>query len=238
MLIWVILFGGISVALFWYARHQPFPEHGKIAGSIFVLTALILFIAIGSPRPTADTVPPFLAILLGGWFTIIGGYHMGRTQRDVIVAPFSGIILVSGIFGLVTVGWTEQTTTEQIGNFIIASIFVLLEIYLLFRGLVVGVQGITWSKSGLRQLERGLIGGEYGAISHFERSWDMEDPALSAMAHAALALIHQSNGDNEEYEIHVKRLDRFGGWDAVDSSWLDAINSRLIGNVTIHSSEE
>ena len=66
----------------------------------------------------------------------------------------------------------------------------------------------------------------------------MEDPALSAMAHAALALIHQSNGDNEEYEIHVKRLDRFGGWDAVDSSWLDAINSRLIGNVTIHSSEE
>ena len=84
---------------------------------------------------------------------------MGRTQRDVIVAPFSGIILVSGLFGLVTRDWTEQTSTEQIGNFVIASIFVLLVIYLLFRGLVVGIQGITWSQSGLRQLERGLIHG-------------------------------------------------------------------------------
>ncbi len=238
MIIWVILFSVISVALFWYAGHQPFPEHGRFAGSIFIFTALVLFIAIGSPRPTATNVPPFLAIILGGFFTIVGVYHMGRTQRDVIVAPLSGILLVSGIFGLVTIGWTEQTTTEQIGNFLIASIFVLLEIYLLFRGLVVGVQGITWSKSGLRQLERGLILGEYGAISHFERSWDMEDPALSAMAHAALALIHQSNGDEEQSEIHVTRLDRFGGWESVDSSWLDAINTRLNGNVIPQLSEE
>ena len=125
MLIWVILFSSIAVGLFWYARHQPFPEHGNIAGSIFLFTALVLYIALGSPRPTAATVPPVLAIMLGGWFTIIGGYHMGRTQRDVIVAPFSGIILVSGIFGLVTLDWTQQTTTEQIGNFILASIFVL-----------------------------------------------------------------------------------------------------------------
>lgn len=237
MLVWVILFTVISIGLFWYARHQPFPEHGNLAGSIFVLTALILYIALGSPRPTAATVPPVLAIILGGWFTIIGGYHMGRTQRDVIVAPFSGIVLVSGIFGLVTLDWTEQTTTEQIGNFILASIFVLLEIYLLFRGLVVGIQGITWSKSGLRQLERGLIQGERGAISHFERSWDMEDPALSAMAHAALALIHKYNGDIEKYENHVNRLDRFGGWESVDPSWLDVINTRLYGNAILDSSE-
>ena len=162
---------------------------------------------------------------------------MGRTQRDVIVAPFSGIILVSGIFGLVTLDWTEQTTTEQIGNFILASIFVLLEIYLLFRGLVVGIQGITWSKSGLRQLERGLILGERGAISHFERSWDMEDPALSAMAHAALALIHKSNSDTEKYETHINRLERFGGWESVDPSWLDVINTRLHGNAILDSSE-
>ena len=225
MLIWVILFSGISIGLFWYARHQPFPEHGNIAGSFFLLTALVLYIALEAPRPTAGTqpgspVPPFLAIILGGWFTIIGG-----------------IILVSGIFGFVTIDWTDQTTTEQIGNFILASIFVLLEIYLLFRGLVVGIQGITWSKSGLRQLERGLIQGERGAISHFERSWDMEDPALSAMAHAALALIHKYNGDSEKYEIHINRLDRFGGWESVDPSWLDVVNTRLHGNAILESSE-
>jgi len=227
MLLWTALFGLVSVALFWYARHQPFPEHGNLAASLFLFTAFILFIALSSPRPTSPTIPPILAIVLGGWFTIIGGYHMGRTQRDVIVAPFAGIILVSGLFGVVTNGWTEQTSTEQIGNFLIASIFVLLEIYLLFRGLVVGIQGITWSKSGLRQLERGLVHGPHGATAHFERSWDMDDPAMSAMAHAALALIHRSFENKEEYEIHLKRLDRFGGWDAVDSSWIEAINSRL-----------
>ena len=242
MLIWVILFIIIAIGLFWYARHQPFPEHGNIAGSIFLLTAIVLYIALEAPRPTAGTqpgspVPPLIAIILGGWFTIVGGYHMGRTQRDVIVAPFSGIILVSGIFGLVTLDWTLQTTTEQIGNFILASVFVLLEIYLLFRGLVVGIQGITWSKSGLRQLERGLIMGERGAISHFERSWDMEDPALSAMAHAALALIHKFNDDTEKYETHTNRLDRFGGWESVDPSWLDAINTRLHGSAILESSE-
>ncbi|MBJ61581.1 MAG: hypothetical protein CMB54_06715 [Euryarchaeota archaeon] len=242
MLIWVTLFITIAIGLFWYARHQPFPEHGNIAASIFLLTALVLYMALEAPRPTAGTlpgspVPPVLAIILGGWFTIIGGYHMGRTQRDVIVAPFSGIILVSGIFGLVTLDWTLQTTTEQIGNFILASVFVLLEIYLLFRGLVVGIQGITWSKSGLRQLERGLIMGDRGAISHFERSWDMEDPALSAMAHAALALIYKFNDDTENYEIHANRLDRFGGWGSVDSSWLDAISTRLQGNANLESDE-
>jgi hypothetical protein len=238
MLSWVILFAVISAALFWYARHQPFPEHGNFAGSIFLFISGVLFIAISSPRPTAPNVPPFLAIILGGWFTIIGGYHMGKTQRDVIVAPLSGIILISGLFSFVTIKWAEQTSIEQIGNFIFVSIFVLLEIYLLFRGLVVGVQGITWSKSGLRQLERGLVFGHRGAIAHFERSWDMEDPALSAMAHAALALIHQSKRNVEEYETHIKRLDRFGGWNAVDSTWLDAINSRLQNNNEISKISE
>ena len=237
MLVWAALFGIVSIGLFWYARHQPFPEHGNLAASLYLFTSLILFIAISSPRETSPTVPPILAVVLGGWFTIIGGYHMGRTQRDVIVAPFSGIILVSGLFGLVTRDWTEQTSTEQIGNFVIASIFVLLVIYLLFRGLVVGIQGITWSQSGLRQLERGLIHGPHGAISHFERSWDMEDPALNAMSHAALALIHRSF-NQEEYENHLKRLERFGGWDSVDPSCIKAINSRLKNHEILDLSEE
>ena len=59
----------------------------------------------------------------------------------------------------------------------------------------------------------------------FEESWDMENPALSAMAHAALALIHKSNGDTEKYETQINRLDRFGGWESVDPSWLDVINT-------------
>ena len=66
----------------------------------------------------------------------------------------------------------------------------------------------------------------------------MEDPALSAMAHSALALIYQSNNDDEQYQIHIKKLDRFGGWNSVDSSWIEAINSRLNVNASMNFSEE
>ncbi len=227
MLLWVLLFIGVAFALFVYARHQPFPEHGFTAGGIFLFVGFVLYIAMGAERATSPIVPPILAIFFGGFFTIIGGRHMARTQRDVIVAPFSGILLVAGIFGLATLDWIEQTTVEQIGNFVIASLFLLLEIYLLFRGLVVGVQGVTWSQSGLRQIQRGLIHGPRGAIAHFERSWDMQDPVLNVMAHAALARIHNSIGDLSESEMHEDRLRRLGGWDVVDSSWIAIIESSL-----------
>ena len=227
MLLWVLLFFGVAFALFVYARHQPFPEHGFTAGGIFLFVGFVLYIAMGAERATSPIVPPALAIFFGGLYTIIGGRHMSRTQRDVIVAPFSGILLVAGIFGLVTVDWIEQSTVEQIGNFIMASMFLLLEIYLLFRGLVVGVQGVTWSQSGLRQVQRGLIHGPRGAIAHFERSWDMQDPVLNVMAHAALARIHSSIGDISESDMHEDRLRRLGGWDVVDSSWIAIIDSSL-----------
>jgi len=228
MLLWVLLFVGVALALFVYARHQPFPEHGFTAGGIFLFVGFVLYIAMGADRATSPIVPPTLAIFFGGLFTIIGGRHMARTQRDVIVAPFSGLLLVGGIFGFVTIDWIEQSTVEQIGNFTIASLFLLLEIYLLFRGLVVGVQGVTWSQSGLRQTQRGLIHGPRGAIAHFERSWDMQDPVLNVMAHAALARIHNKIGDLSEAEMHEDRLRRLGGWDVVDDSWVAIIDSSLV----------
>jgi hypothetical protein len=120
--------------------------------------------------------------------------------------------------------------TEQIGSFAIASLLVMLEIYLAFRGLVIGVQGISWSKSGLRQVRRGLIHGPNGAISHFDRSWDMENPWIDAMSHAALVLIHRHDGDGEAEKEHVVELEKVGGWDSVDNSWVEAINLALKEN--------
>jgi hypothetical protein len=123
--------------------------------------------------------------------------------------------------------WPMMSQTEQIGSFILASVIVLLEIYLAFRGLVVGVQGITWSKSGLRQVNRGLLRGPRGAISHFERSWDMDDPWLNAMSHAALALIHRHLGDSASEKDHLAELESGGGWDSVDETWVKAIEAGL-----------
>ena len=90
-----------------------------------------------------------------------------------------------------------------------------------------GVQGITWSKSGLRQVSRGLLQGPRGAISHFERSWDMDDQWLNAMSHAALALIHKHLGDELAEKEHIEELQAIGGWDAVDKNWIQTIENGL-----------
>ena len=112
-------------------------------------------------------------------------------------------------------------------SFALASILVMLEVYLCFRGLVIGIQGISWSKSGLRQVRRGLLVGPRGAVSHFEKSWHSEDQWLTAMSHAALMMIHQHIGNTDEQEYHQIELEKLGGLDAVDGTWIEAIDSEL-----------
>ena len=152
---------------------------------------------------------------------------MSLRDRYVIVAPFSGLLLCVGAIDLMVGRWDGMSQPEQIASFIVASILVSLEIYLVFRGLVVGIKGVSWSKSGLRQIRRGLIHGPRGAVSHFERSWDMEDPWINAMSHAALVLIHRHTGDSEAEREHLVELEREGGWDSIDSSWTEAIEDAL-----------
>ena len=149
------------------------------------------------------------------------------TQQDVLVAPFGGVLLCVGTVSLMADSWDEMNSADHLISFVTASVVVMLEIYLAFRGLVVGVQGITWSKSGLRQVSRGLLQGPRGAISHFERSWDMDDQWLNAMSHAALALIHKHLGDELAEKEHIEELQAIGGWDAVDKNWIQTIENGL-----------
>ncbi len=158
---------------------------------------------------------------------VLGVWNMGVTKEDVILAPLGGVLFCVGGISLLAGRWEEAGQTEQIGSFILASTLVMLEIYLVFRGLVVGVPGITWSKSGLRQIHRGLIHGPNGAISHFERSWDMEEPWINSMSHAALVLIHGKHGNTDEEKLHLRELEKEGGWGSVDSSWAEAIEAAL-----------
>jgi hypothetical protein len=149
------------------------------------------------------------------------------TKQDVILAPFGGLLLCIGAIDLLTVEWVNSSTNEQILSFIMASIIVMLEIYLAFRGLVVGVPGISWSKSGLRQIKRGLIYGKNGAIEHFKKSWDMNDPWLNTMSHAALFLIYEKIGNKEKSSEHLLELEKGGGWSALDESWTEIIKKSL-----------
>ena len=227
MMFWIALFLGLGLVVLYYSRHQPFPEiSGRFALLLFVAGGM-LWLSITAPRETGESVPAVVATVVGGAAVVIGVIQMSMLRNDVIVAPFGGVLLCMGAISLMVERWAGMEQTEQIGSFAIASLLVMLEIYLAFRGLVIGVQGISWSKSGLRQVRRGLIHGPNGAISHFERSWDMEKPWIDAMSHAALILIHRHAGDSEAEAEHVVELEKVGGWDSVDQSWIETIEEAL-----------
>jgi hypothetical protein len=224
---WIGLFIGIGIVSLYYAKYQPFPEYGNQFGWINLIVGLIFLLGENGPRDTSIFAPSITAAIIGGLFVIYGVREMVVTKRDVLMAPFGGVLLSVGTMSLLAEAWIEMSKTDQIISFILVSIVIGMEIYLAFRGLVVGVQGITWSKSGLRQVNRGLLDGPHGAISHFERSWDMDDQWINAMSHAALVLINQQLGNTTDYKYHLEELESIGGWDAVDDAWIEAIKTAL-----------
>ena len=224
---WIIVFAIVGLACLWYSRHQPFPEISGRFSALLLTISVLLWLSSTAPRSTSEEVPAIVAAVVGGLGVVFGVRHMTTTHKDVVVAPFGGVLLCVGSISLLSERWSDYDQTEQLISFALASVLVTLEIYLSFRGLVIGVQGISWSKSGLRQVRRGLLEGPRGAISHFEKSWHSEDQWLTAMSHAALVLIHRHMGDTENEENHDLELEKLGGWDSVDESWTVAIREGL-----------
>tara|TARA_B100000900_G_scaffold100448_1_gene83144 strand:- start:8473 stop:9144 length:672 start_codon:yes stop_codon:yes gene_type:complete len=218
----------LGATVFWYSRKQPFPEISGFFAGVLLFIASILWMSTSAPRGEGNELAPaYISTFIGGCAVIYGVIKMSVTDDDVIVAPFGGILFCIGSITLLTERWTEASQTEQIGSFVLASVLVALEIYLIFRGLIIGVQGISWSKSGLRQISRGLIHGRSGAIAHFEKSWDMDEQWINAMSHAALALIYEKENNEKAREEHTMELEKIGGWGAVDESWLETIRKHL-----------
>ena len=227
MMGWIFLFLGIGGSCFWLSLHQPFPEISRRYAYLVLLAGSVLIISEQGPRETSETVPMYFALGLGVLGTVKGSWDMTRTMRDVIVAPFAGGMLCAGSAALLVGWWDEGGTYEHISSFVLVSALILMEIYLVFRGLIIGVPGLSWSKAGLRQIQRGLLEGPSGAISCFERSWDADEEWLGAMSHAALIRIYIHLGQEESAKNSEKYLEEFGGWDVVDSAWIDAIDSAL-----------
>jgi len=227
MLFWIGLFSIIGVLTFYYSRLQPFPEIGGRFSGLLLLLAIFLWISESSPRPGSEDFPPTLSLITGGLGVIFGIRHMGITKKDVILAPLGGVLFCIGGVWLLSSRWEGADQLQQISLFVLASILVMLEIYLIFRGLVIGIPGVSWSKSGIRQIQRGLIEGPNGAISHFEKSWDSEDSWINSMSHAALILIYRKLDKKEDVNRHTVELERNGGWSSLDASWVKAIEDSL-----------
>ena len=227
MMGWIFLFMGIGGSCFWLSWHQPFPEISRRYAYLVLMAGSVLIISEQAPRETSETVPMYFALGLGVLGTLKGSWDMTRTMRDVIVAPFAGGMLCAGSAALLVGWWDEGGTYEHISSFILVSVLILMEIYLVFRGLIIGVPGLSWSKAGLRQIQRGLLAGPSGAISCFERSWDADEEWLGAMSHAALIRIYIHLEQEESANNSEKYLEEFGGWEVVDSAWIEAIDSAL-----------
>ncbi len=233
MLLWIVLLCGLGAYCYYLSRLQPFPEKGNRFAMVLFSGALILWMSSTSPEEVGNDLPAAISVFLGGVFVVTGIRDMSIMKTDVIVAPLAGILFCVGGISLLSSRWEVATQMEQIGSFFLASTMVAVELYLAFRGLVIGVPGIAWSKSGLRQIHRGLILGPNGAIAHFERSWDVEDQWINSMSHAALVLIHRHLGNLEDEAKSIAELEKLGGWESVDSSWTQAVEEGLLASVPI-----
>ena len=233
MLLWIVLLCGLGAYCYYLSRLQPFPEKGNRFAMVLFSGALILWMSSTSPEEVGNDLPAAISVFLGGVFVVTGIRDMSIMKTDVIVAPLAGILFCVGGISLLSSRWEVATQMEQIGSFFLASTMVTVELYLAFRGLVIGVPGIAWSKSGLRQIHRGLILGPNGAIAHFERSWDVEDQWINSMSYAALVLIHRHLGNLEDEEKSMAELEKLGGWESVDSSWTQAVEDGLLAAVPI-----
>ena len=224
---WILFLFGIGSACLYLSRHQPFPEISRNFSYLVVMTAALLLISEQGPRETNPIVPAGVSLVLGVFGTLRGSWHMTRTSKDVLLAPFGGCLMCIGSISLMVGYWDNGGTYEHISSFVLASTLVLMEIYLVFRGLIIGVPGISWSKAGLRQIQRGLLEGPSGAIACFENSWDEDEDWLGAMSQAALVRIHEHLGQNEAAAKNRERLDSFGGEETIDGAWIGAIEEAL-----------
>ena len=155
----------LGLILIWMSKNQPFPEHSQKFGFLLIILGSLGFIAEQAEREVGPTVEPLILTILGGVGVVIGLIHAIRTRMDVLIAPSSGFLLVIGTISLFSNEWPKLTSFEQISAFVLISLIIFLNIYLIFRTLLIGKLPMAWSQSGLRQLRRGIIFGERGAIS-------------------------------------------------------------------------
>ena len=137
-----LLHAGIATILgsilIWMSKNQPFPEHSQKFGILLVVLGGLGFIAEQAEREVGPTIEPLIMTILGGVGVVIGLIHAVRTRMDVLIAPSSGVLLVVGIISLFSNEWDTLSSFEQISAFCLISVVIFLNIYLIFRTLLIG----------------------------------------------------------------------------------------------------
>tara|TARA_Y100000766_G_C18914294_1_gene610174 strand:+ start:4481 stop:5185 length:705 start_codon:yes stop_codon:yes gene_type:complete len=223
----LILEFAVAICLLVLSPRQPFPGPSKRFGNILITLALLLAIGQTAPRPTSVNVHIAILMIFGSFGLVKGVRNMLVTREEVIVAPFAGVLFCVGVTAFMSNQWPELTTSEEIIAFVTIVAIGLGQVWLVFRGLLIGRLPLAWSKAGLFALQKGQISTDRGSIACFEKAWDLEEEHLNPMAWIALSKIHTFLGNTEDANHWEKRLRETGGEDAVAPEWIEAIDEAL-----------
>tara|TARA_B100001564_G_scaffold216497_1_gene182321 strand:+ start:877 stop:1470 length:594 start_codon:yes stop_codon:yes gene_type:complete len=191
------------------------------------MMACLFLLGQTAPRPaTVNGHLTFLS-LIGAFGLLFGVHHMLRTRREVLVAPMSGFLFSVGVGGLMIQTWSTLNTMEQWSGFLALVVLSGGQVWLVFRGLLIGRLPLAWSQAGIVALNRGQISGPHGALACFEKAWDVDEEHLNPMAYVALHRINQFLGNDEEVEKWYEALIDSGGEEAVAKEWIEAIETSL-----------
>lgn len=214
----------VSGLLILWSRHQPFPQIPRRLGWITVVFLFFLLLSDTAPRPMRLNVILVLSLVYASLGLWVGLYHLLNSRRDVLTAPLFGFLFCLFITAIVVQMWDDLQPIEHWAGFIGLGILYCGETWLVFRGLLIGRLPLAWSQAGFFALSQGRLFGHHGAIECFEKAWDAEEEHLNPMAYYALMRIHQSLNHLEEMLKWKDLLELSGGTDAIDSTWIDAIN--------------
>ena len=217
----------IATILIMGSKSQPFPNPSKRLGSILLLVATLFLIGQSAPRPASVNGHMAFLSVIGALGLVFGVHHMLNTRREVLVAPMSGFLFCVGVGGLMIQTWSSLSTVEQWSGFLALIVLCGGQVWLVFRGLLIGRLPLAWSQAGMVALSRGQISGNHGAISCFEKAWDVDEEHLNPMAYVALHRIYQFLADEKAAKEWYDNLMDSGGEQAVAAEWIEAIEESL-----------
>ena len=159
----------IGFSLVYNSKNQPFPRPSNRFGWLVIVLASLVLIGQAAPNPMTVFAHFVMLSGIGGFGLVAGVYQLAQTQRDVLVAPYAGIMFCVGVVGLMVLTWDDLSIVEQWAGFLTIVVLGGGETWLIFRGLLIGKLPRAWSQAGMVALIQGRLTARMVQLSVLKR---------------------------------------------------------------------